>query len=317
MTISSRHILQQGPVLGALGRAAVMAMKQRYGNDAPAVESPLPGPTIERVLRPPSVDLIRAYVRHVGGDPAAYRGLIPPHLFPQWGFGLAVRTLEGLSYPMMRVMNAGCTLRVNRPLPSGEPLHVSARLENIDDDGRRALLQQRVVTGTPSAPDAIVADLFALVPLGRSSGNGKGGAKKERPRVPEQVRELGYWRIPADAGLDFAKLTGDFNPVHWVVPYAKAFGFRNVILHGFSTMARAMEGMHRGMFAGDVRALAYLSVRFTRPMTLPARVGLYVRGGEVFVGNAPGGPAYMTGRFSKEPVEDSNGADGANAKEQN
>ncbi len=293
-----------------------MAAKQRYGNEPAATDSSLPGPTIERVLRPPSADLIKAYARHVGGDPAAYRGSIPPHLFPQWGFGLAVRTLEGLSYPMMGVMNAGCTLRVNRPLPSGEPLHVSARLENIDDDGRRALLQQRVVTGTPSAPDAIVADLFALVPLGKGSKNGKSGPKKERPRVPEQVREIGFWRISADAGLDFAKLTGDFNPVHWVPPYAKALGFRNVILHGFSTMARAVEGMNRGLFAGDVRALSYLSVRFTRPLILPARVGLYVREGEVFVGDAPGGPAYMAGQFSKEPVADSNGGNGTSTKEQ-
>ena len=43
--------------------------------------------------------------------------------------------------------------------------------------------------------------------------------------------------------LDFAKLTGDFNPIHWVPAYARASGFRSCILHGFATMSYAMEAI--------------------------------------------------------------------------
>ena len=38
-------------------------------------------------------------------------------------------------------------------------------------------------------------------------------------------------------------------------------------------------------------------MRFTRPLVLPARVGVYVRGDKVWVGDAPGGPAYLEGTF--------------------
>jgi hypothetical protein len=39
-------------------------------------------------------------------------------------------------------------------------------------------------------------------------------------------------------------------------------------------------------------------VRFSRPLVLPANVGVYVtRGGEVFVGDAPGGGAYLDGHY--------------------
>lgn len=115
--------------------------------------------------------------------------------------------------------------------------------------------------------------------------------------MPTSARELAFWRLKADAGLDFAKLTGDFNPMHWVPAWARAFGFRNTILHGFGTMARAIEGMNRSLFAGDVDALREVHVRFTRPLVLPAQVGLYVSGNELYVGDAPGGPAYLTGNF--------------------
>jgi MaoC like domain len=309
MAISSKYVLQQGPVLATLGRAALTAMRQgidaRLGRPAPSGMPPIPSAEIRETLPPRSAALVRDYVRHTGGDPAAYRGIVPPHLFPQWGFPLTARTLEGLPYPLVRVLNGGCRLQMNAPLPADEPLEVRARLEDVDDNGRRAVIHQRIVTGTLEVPDAVIADLYAIVPLGdpkaKANGHGSNGerARKLVVRVPEHAEELARWRIGAQAGLDFAKLTGDFNPVHWVRPYARAFGFRSTILHGFATMARAIEGLQRTMFSGSVHALHVVDVKFTKPLALPAKVGLYVDGDELFVGDAPGGPAYLAGSFTR------------------
>lgn len=308
MSISTRFVLDQGPTLRGMGEAATAALKQRFGLAKPAAgPATLPGLEVRATLPPRNPELVRAYVRHVGGDPGAYKRRVPAHMFPQWGLALTGKTLEGLGYPMLSAMNGGCKLIQNAPLPADEPLEVSARLESIDDDGRRAILEQRIVTSTRSAPEAVVAHLYIFVPLAKSDGaksdgakkdGAKNGAKKEKARVPTNAKELAYWRLRADAGLDFAKLTGDFNPVHWVPAYAKAFGFRNTILHGFGSMARAIEGMNRAMFAGDVDALKEIHVRFTRPLVLPAKVGLYTTDGEVCVGTAPGGPAFLTATYT-------------------
>jgi acyl dehydratase len=316
MAVSNRHILEQGPTIFALGRVAMSAIEQQLNKGAPIAAPTVPGPTIEATYAPRSPDLVRDYVRHVGGDPSAYKATLPPHLFPQWGFGLGGQALRGLPYPLAKVLNGGCNMEIRGPLPANEPLHVSARLESIDDDGRRAVLQQRVITSTPSAPEALIADMFAIVPLAQKrdeNGSGKTGngkkaeasgkgkhkreAKKETVRVPDDAREISYFKVGPKAGLDFAKLTGDFNPVHWIPGYARAFGFPNVILHGFSTMARAMEGINRSLFAGDVTRIQKWTCRFTKPLVLPARAGIYVRGNEVFVGVAVGGPAYLVGTF--------------------
>ena len=319
MALPTKHIFQQGPVLASLSGTAWSALMQRFERGAPRSVPSLPGPEIHATVPPLPADLVRDYVRHVGGDPAAYRGVLPAHLFPQWGFPLAARTLRGLPYPLAKVLNGGCRLEVFGDLPLGEPLEVSAQLVGIDDDGRRAVLQQRVVTGTRSAPALVVGHLFAVVPLGGGeprkkplstdrSGGRPGGRPEGRSggrsggrtpvRVPEDASEVAYWRIRADAGLAFAMLTGDFNPVHWVKAYARAFGFRSTILHGFSTMARTIEGLNRGLFAGGTRRIASFDCRFTRPLVLPASVGLYVRDHEVWVGDALGGPAYLAGSFT-------------------
>lgn len=304
MGVSSKHILSQGPVLAALARTAMSGLRKAKAT-ADGQEF-APSAEIVRTVPPLPRDLLDDYVRHLGGDPKNYRGVVPPHLFPQWAFPLAARTLEGLPYPLTRVVNGGCRMQINAPLPSGVPLTVSARLADIDDDGKRAIFKSHVVTGTPDHPEALITEFHAICPVSakKKAASADGGvsktkkAAKEKPRVPADAHELLRQRLSKDSGLSFAKLTGDFNPIHWVPAYAKASGFKSVILHGFGTFARAYDVLTRTRFAGDVNALRMLDVRFTRPLVLPTEVGFYVAGNQVFVGDGLNGPAYMVGTFA-------------------
>ena len=295
MAVPTRYILHQGPVLGALARAAVVAVKSASGqpNEAPAL---VPCPVISARIPPRPPGLVRDYIRHVGGDPAWYRGQVPAHLFPQWVFPLQARGIEGLQYPIQRVLNGGSRLQMNAPLPIGQAYELKVQLLDVDDNGKRVVVHQQAVTSTSTHPAAVVADVYGIIPL--RGGDKSAKRRDERPRVPVMAKELARWRLGTQVGLDFAKLTGDFNPIHWIAPAARAAGFRNVINHGFSTMARAIEGLNRSLFSGDVSRLETVDVKFTKPLVLPAKVGLYVEDNRVFVGDAPGGPAYLVGTYS-------------------
>lgn len=300
MNASAKHVLEQGPTIRALVRViAAGAMQQAGigGKKRTAVEAP--GPEYRATLPPRSTSLIRDYLENVGGNALSYGNTVPPHLFPQWTFGLAAKTLEGIPYPLAKVLNGGCRLEVHAPLPAGEALEVTACLEDVDDNGRRAVMHQKLVTGTKSAPGAVVAHLYAIVPLKRKSGDAGGEKKKdEKPKVPVDARELARFSAGPRAGLDFAILTGDFNPVHWIPPYAKAFGFKNTILHGFATMARTIEIVNREMLGGDPAVLASIDVKFTKPLVLPKEVGVFADASDcVYVGDAPGTDAYLTGQI--------------------
>jgi hypothetical protein len=290
--VPAHHILQQGPVLKALGDTALRGILQRFekGHREPPTA---PGPEIHATIPPRPRALIADYVDHVGGDPAAYQDAVPAHLFPQWGFPYAARTIADLPYPLLRVFNAGCRLEMNAFLPQGQSLNVSARLESLKVDERRVLLSQRIITGTNAEPEAVVAHLYAFVPLG--GGKSKGGGKVT---VPEDAQQIARWTLSENAGLEFALLTGDFNPVHWVRPYARALGFKNKILHGFATMARTIETLQRVLYSGRINALQMIDVKFTKPLVLPAKVGVYVKDQLVFVGDAPGSAAYLEGSFA-------------------
>ncbi len=187
MTVSNKHVLQQGPVLAALGRAALAAMKEQIGLNGVAKALELPGAEITSQVPPRPRDLVRDYVKNVGGDPARYKRTLPPHLFPQWTFPIASKTLEGIPYPLVKVVNGGCRLEIAKALPIDEPLLVRGRLVDIDDDGYRAVLHQELVTSTASAPDALTAHLYAIVPLKRRDGE----KPKAKPQVPLHAREIG------------------------------------------------------------------------------------------------------------------------------
>lgn len=304
------HLKHQLPVIASLGRTAWSAFRAR--KDSGGAVPSTPGPELHQTLAPRPAALIRDYLKHVGADPSAWGENVPAHFFPQWAMPLVARALEGLPYPLTRILNGGCKLEVLAALPRGEPIEVTTRLERIDDNGQRAILFTSIVTGTRSVPRALVCELQGVVPLAKKEG----GPAKTPVCVPADAEELARWKLRSDAGLQFAMLTGDFNPVHWVGPYARALGFKNTILHGFSTMARAFEGVAKSKAAGRVQRVKSLDVRFTKPLALPAEVGLFVesntRRGErastsertsqmnVFVGKARGGPAYLAGGFTLE-----------------
>lgn len=305
MALPTKHIKHQGPVIAMLGSTALEVLKRKLTGKAPAGPGELPGPELRATLDPRSRNLIRDYVRYCGGDPSSYSHTLPAHMWPQWGFPLGAKTLESVPYPLLSILNGGCRVEVNAELADDEPLEVSSRLLSIDENERRAVLEYELVTGTAATPRAVVATSYAIVPLRKRGGDKPqasskpNGAARQPERVPLDAEELARWKLSTDAGLAFAMLTGDFNPVHWIPPYAKAFGFRNTILHGFASMGKAWETLVRARFAGNPSAIRCFDVKFTKPLTLPANVGLYMQAEEghdrIWLGPAPGGPAYLVG----------------------
>lgn len=292
MSVSLRHALSQGPVVRALLSTAGATLTQKPGGSLRT-----PTPLLHATLPPRGKKLVQDYLRWTGGKPASYAGVLPPHLYPQWGFPLLAQTLIGIPYDLKRVLNGGTRIEIRGPLPAGEPLSLEACLASIDDNGHRAVLEQRLVTSTPSSPEALVATVYAIVPLGQR-GAPSGAKSKERPRVPNGARPILRRRLAENAGWEFALLTGDFNPVHWLRPYAKAAGFASTIMHGYATLAIALEALIGVLFAGASTPLTSVDVKFVRPLLLPHEVGVFVDGDALFVGENPGGPAFMTGVFT-------------------
>lgn len=293
MSVSKTHLFRQGPVIRTLLKTAFSSMAPANKNRTPD-ETQIPGPVLEQIIEPRNPRLVGDFIHHLGGQLSTYKGFLPPHLFPQWGFPLMAKTLEGLPYKLNRLLNGGCRFEVVHPLPCDQRLLLKAQLVELDDNGYRVFFKQKLITGTEKNPESIIAYVHAVLPIKRSDG-----PKKEKASVPLAAREIDTWKLFKNSGLEFALLTGDFNPVHWVPGYARISGFPNTIMHGFATMARTVETLNRSLFVGQPNRLTSFESRLVKPLVFPGQAKVYLDGtNTVFVGNAPGGPAYLTGIFT-------------------
>lgn len=94
---------------------------------------------------------------------------------------------------------------------------------------------------------------------GRSSYlfRGKFGAASgfEAPRHEDlgTVTKTAQWRVPKDMGRRYAKISGDYNPIHISGILAKLFGFKRDLIHGMWSAARALSETEGTVGAGPTR----------------------------------------------------------------
>ncbi|MHB1808299.1 MAG: MaoC/PaaZ C-terminal domain-containing protein [Solirubrobacteraceae bacterium] len=84
-----------------------------------------------------------------------------------------------------------------------------------------------------------------------------------------QLPAVATWRLPRDLGRRYAAVSGDSNPIHMHPLGARLFGFPSAIAHGMWSKARCLAALE-----SRLPPACEASVRFRKPIVLPARVEL-------------------------------------------
>jgi acyl dehydratase len=214
----------------------------------------------QHVLQAPSNDLIDSYAQWSGAQITRYRKEIPPHFCSHWAMPLLAQLGSHAPYNLLSVLNQGLRLQNHQPLLRNEALHLSGSLLNVEDDGQRIRIHTQVRAHNPRGELAMTIDSYSTVPQ----------AKKKKSATQSTAKEMlafdtiGTWSAQDNDGLNFAFLTGDFNPIHILAVVGKRSRFKHCILHGFGQLARTYEVI---LTAGY--RIAELDLRWIKPLTLP------------------------------------------------
>lgn len=84
----------------------------------------------------------------------------------------------------------------------------------------------------------------------------------------------GNWHVPNNRGKKYAKITGDYNPIHMSPLAAKLFGFKRDIAHGFGVLAEAIEYSSAITVAGGLDKSLQVDVVFKGPVFLDSDVSI-------------------------------------------
>ncbi len=100
---------------------------------------------------------------------------------------------------------------------------------------------------------------------------GKKGLGEEAEEKPEiEIEDPDYssgWSLNSKTAIDYAKVSGDYNPIHLHNITAKLFGFPKQIVHGWYTLGRAAA-----VSESDIKGIHELYGAFKKPLFLPSKV---------------------------------------------
>ncbi len=274
-----------------------------------------------RALRKPKLDgaptlprerLVRSAVELSAADIAAYgracgfrreQGvpLSYPHVlaFP---LHLMLLTRPGFPYPASGMVHLANRIRQYQRLQEGQALRLEVYCERwvAHPKGQALSIATRAYgAGTLVwESDSLYLRRDVENPVGEPWDAGV-------PLQEEGLIRTQRWMLPADLGRRFAKVSGDFNPIHTSMIGAKIFGFRRAIAHGMWTLGRALAA--RQPPGGLDQAEAHCD--FKLPIFLPGQVALWSHPmpgprREFEVRNFAGDKPHMRGLFIwKESVK--------------
>jgi acyl dehydratase len=81
-------------------------------------------------------------------------------------------------------------------------------------------------------------------------------------------KPCGSWHVPNNRGKKYAKISGDYNPIHMSPLAAKLFGFKRDIAHGFGVLAETIEYSSAIAQVGGIEKSLQVDVVFKAPMFL-------------------------------------------------
>ncbi|MGO4202562.1 MaoC/PaaZ C-terminal domain-containing protein [Rhodococcus sp. TAF43] len=174
-------------------------------------------------------------------------------------------TSRDFPFPAIGSVHTDNVIEQLRPISMSEPLDLKVRAENLR-----------------AHPKGTQVDFVSEVSVGRElvwrqvstflKMHPTGAPKEPKPEHPSEVPPPPTRTLRVDQRIisRYAAVSGDRNPIHVSALGAKAFGFPGTIAHGMWSAAAALQ-----LLEGRLPERVTYSVRFGKPIVLPATVNLY------------------------------------------
>jgi acyl dehydratase len=184
-------------------------------------------------------------------------------------FPTVMQLITGFDFPFAAMGSVHLENHITqyRPIAATDTVSVAVRADNMREH-RRGLLVD-ILTDVKVGIDLAWQQVTTFLHQQRTSLSDEPKAPPQKqPKLPPSNAIL---RITPGQIKHYASVGGDHNPIHTNSLAAKLFGFPTVIAHGMFSAAAVLANIE-----GQLPDAVKYSVRFAKPVVLPARAGLYV-----------------------------------------
>lgn len=199
----------------------------------------------------------------------AYCDMLPatyPHIA---AFSLQMEMLLHNSFPFSPIGIVHTRNRISQLRPIRQTETLSLRCSVGDSRDTDVGLEVDILTTASAKDEAVWTELTTVLKRGKSKSGKTGTAKKHSALTTHDHQE--YWTLDSDLGRRYARVSGDYNPIHLFPASARLLGFKRHIAHGMWSKARCLAALQ-----GKLKADAFcIDVDFKTPLFLPAEVCLH------------------------------------------
>jgi acyl dehydratase len=211
-------------------------------------------------------------------------------------FPSVMSLVSGFDFPFAAMGSVHVENHVTQyqPIAVTDAVDVKVHAENLRE--HRKGLMVDLVTDVSVGNDTAWHQVTTFLHQQRTSLSDEPKSEPEKqPKLPPPNAIL---TVSPGQIRNYASIGGDHNPIHTSSLGAKLFGFPTSIAHGMFSAAAVLANIE-----GQLPDAVAYSVRFGKPLLLPARAGLYVDrttdGWELTLRNLAKGYPHVTGTVSK------------------
>ncbi|WP_414158984.1 MaoC family dehydratase [Pseudomonas sp. BNK-45] len=194
-------------------------------------------------------------------------GLLPatyPHVL---AFALQMQLLTdpAFPFPLLGLIHLANRIRILRPMGNVGSVRVAVRAGNLQPHAKGAVFDLLTTV------DDLLGPLWEAESRMLCRGVQVPGEPGALPSMSGLgLNEVSRWQAQSDIGRRYARVSGDYNPIHLSAWSARLFGFPRAIAHGLWNKARALAALSDTLPAANIE----VTVQFLKPLLLPGEVRL-------------------------------------------
>ncbi|MDD1012898.1 MaoC family dehydratase [Pseudomonas rubra] len=192
-------------------------------------------------------------------------GHLPPTFPHVMAFALQMQLLTAADFPfpLLGLVHLHNRIRVLRPLGGISRLRLRVHVDNLQAHEKGATCD--LITEAEDGLGLLWSETSRMLCRGLKLA-GEPTAVEAPEALP--LSELTRWYADSDIGRRYAKVCGDYNPIHLSAASARLFGFPTAIAHGMWSKAMALAALR-----GHLPVSGYeIEVGFVKPVRLPSEV---------------------------------------------
>jgi acyl dehydratase len=159
------------------------------------------------------------------------------------------------------------TIRVLHPVDQRAPLRLTVHFDTL----RLTDFGQEYDFATRYEQNGVVVWEEVSTMFARGNTAPKEGAKRpgiERANLPETGVSTQTLDVKDNTGWNYARVSGDFNPIHLTARTAQMFGFKQVVAHGMWSLGRCLAAAAAHLPQGGMQ----VDTQFKLPVYIPSQV---------------------------------------------